>query len=136
MKCPHCKEENPPGSAKCSSCGESLTVKKITAPKQRPKIAMEIGYLPNYLAQSILVMLFCCLPLGIVGLVYAAQVNGRVLAGEYERAMNASRLAKMWCWITFGVGLLFWSAYFLIYFIIFGLAIFSAFFGAILGSMQ
>ncbi len=134
MKCPHCKEDNPPGSAKCAFCGESLALKAITTPKQRQKTTREIGYLPNYLAQSILVMLFCCLPLGIVGLVFAAQVNGRVIAGEYERAMNASRLAKMWCWITLGVGFLFWSAYIMIYVVIFGLAIFGTMFGALLGS--
>jgi Interferon-induced transmembrane protein len=131
MKCPHCKEDNPPGSAKCAFCGESLASKAITTPKQRQKTTGGIGYLPNYLAQSILVMLFCCLPLGIVGLVFAAQVNGRVIAGEYERAMNASKLAKMWCWITFGVGIFFWVAYFSLYFIFFGLAIL----GGILGSM-
>lgn len=133
MKCPHCKEDNPPGSTKCASCGESLVSKTITAPKQKPKTAREIGYLPNYLAQSILVMLFCCFPFGIVSLVYAAQVNGRVIAGEYERAMDASRLAKMWCWITLGIGVSLWVAYFSIYFIFFGLAFMLGLLG--LGSM-
>ena len=36
---------------------------------------------PNYLVQAILTTIFCCLPFGIVAIVFAAQVNGK-LAGE------------------------------------------------------
>ena len=32
---------------------------------------------PNNLVWAILTTLFCCLPAGIVSIVYAAQVNGR-----------------------------------------------------------
>ena len=62
---------------------------------------------PNYLVQSILVTIFCCapLPLGIVAIVFAAQVNGKLAAGDYAGAVSASKQAKMWCWIAFGVGL-------------------------------
>src|SRR5438128_1439779 len=37
-----------------------------------------ISHVPNYLVQSILCTLFCCLPFGIVAIVYAAQVNSKV----------------------------------------------------------
>jgi hypothetical protein len=124
MKCPYCKADNPPGSVKCANCGEPLAPRAL---KGRGD-----DYVPNYLAPAILVMLFCCLPFGIVGLVYAAQVNGRLIAGQRDRALNASRMAKIWCWVTFGVGIAFWSFYFLIYFSIFGLAMLSA----IIGSTQ
>ncbi|MDB6112163.1 MAG: Interferon-induced transrane protein [Pedosphaera sp.] len=60
---------------------------------------------PNYLVQAILCTLCCCLPFGIVAIVYAAQVNGKLQAGDYAGAVEASRKAKMWCWIAFGVGL-------------------------------
>jgi hypothetical protein len=36
---------------------------------------------PNYLIPAI-ISLFCCLPLGIVGVIFAAQVNGKVQAGD------------------------------------------------------
>jgi hypothetical protein len=62
-------------------------------------------HVPNYLVQSILVTLFCCLIGGIIAIVYAAQVNGKLAAGDYRGAKAASNSAKMWCWISFGVGL-------------------------------
>ena len=61
--------------------------------------------IPNYLAQSILVTLLCCLPLGIPAIVFAAQVNGKVAVGDVEGALNSSRKAKMWCWWALGLGL-------------------------------
>ncbi len=62
-------------------------------------------YVPNYLVQAILVTLFCCLPFGIVAIVFAAQVNGKLAAGDYEGAVYASNQAKLWCWVAFGIGL-------------------------------
>jgi hypothetical protein len=62
--------------------------------------------IPNYLVQSILVTLCCCLPAGIVAIVYAAQVNSKVAAGDIAGAMESSRLAKIWSWVGFGLGIL------------------------------
>jgi hypothetical protein len=59
---------------------------------------------PNYLVQSILVTLCCCLFPGIVAIVYAAQVNGKLAAGDYAGAVAASKNAKTWCWVAFGLG--------------------------------
>jgi hypothetical protein len=61
--------------------------------------------IPNYLVFSILATVLCCLPAGIVAIVYAAQVNGKLQAGDIAGAQLASKNAKMWCWISFGVGL-------------------------------
>ncbi|OGP54706.1 MAG: hypothetical protein A2Y65_03275 [Deltaproteobacteria bacterium RBG_13_52_11] len=58
---------------------------------------------PNYLAQAILVTIFCCVPFGIPAIVFAAQVNGKLAAGDYDGAVETSKKAKMWCWISFGV---------------------------------
>ena len=66
---------------------------------------------PNYLVQSILATLFCCLPFGIVAIVFAAQVNGKLQANDYPGALQASKSAKMWCWVAFGVGLVFIIGY-------------------------
>lgn len=67
--------------------------------------------IPNYLVQSILVTLFCCLPLGIVAIINAAQVNNKITAGDMAGAMEASRKAKMWCWWSLGLSLVFWVIY-------------------------
>jgi hypothetical protein len=68
-------------------------------------------YVPNYLVQAILVTLFCCLPFGIVAIVFAAQVNGKLAAGDHAGAVQTSNQAKMWCWISFGIGLVVVVAY-------------------------
>jgi hypothetical protein len=59
----------------------------------------------NYLVFAILATVLCCLPPGIVAIVYAAQVNGKVQAGDIAGAQEASKNAKMWCWISAGLGL-------------------------------
>jgi hypothetical protein len=61
--------------------------------------------IPNYLVQAILVTLCCCLPGGIAAIVYAAQVNSKQAAGDIAGAQDSSHKAKMWCWISLGVGL-------------------------------
>ncbi len=60
---------------------------------------------PNYLVQSILATLFCCLPLGIVSIVFAAQANSKRDAGDIPGAMQAAKNAKTWAWVSFGAGL-------------------------------
>jgi hypothetical protein len=54
---------------------------------------------------AILVTIFCCLPFGIVAIVYAAQVNTKLQAGDYAGAADASKKAKTYSWVAFGLGL-------------------------------
>ena len=51
---------------------------------------------PNNLVWAILSTLFCCLPAGIVSIVYAAQVNGKLAAGDIAGAQESSEKAKKW----------------------------------------
>lgn len=53
----------------------------------------------NYLVWAILSTLFCCLPLGVVSIVFAAQVDGKYNSGDYAGALESSQKAKkfaMW----------------------------------------
>jgi len=59
---------------------------------------------PNYLVFAILVTVFCCQVFGIVSIVFAAQVNAKWNAGDYDGAINASKNAKLWAWIGFACG--------------------------------
>lgn len=61
---------------------------------------------PNYLVWAILTTILCCLPFGIVSIIYAAQVNSKWMAGDYTGAQNSSKNAKIWAWVSFGVGIL------------------------------
>jgi len=111
MFCPQCGTGNPEGAAVCTKCGASLVPAQVVVP---PGYSVQPGQqIPNYLVQSILVTLFCCLPLGIAAIVYAAQVSGKLQAGDVAGAMAASKNAKMFCWISFWIGvggILIWVA--------------------------
>jgi hypothetical protein len=62
------------------------------------------GTVPNYLVPAILSLL-CCWPLAIVAIIFAAQVNGKVAAGDIAGAMDSSKKAKMFSFISIGLGL-------------------------------
>ena len=64
---------------------------------------MPAPVVPNYLVQAILCTLFCCLPAGIVSIVYAAQVNSKLAIGDRAGAIQSSENAKKWAWVSFGV---------------------------------
>jgi hypothetical protein len=55
---------------------------------------------------AILTTIFCCQILGIVSIVFAAQVNSKWYAGDIQGALDASKNAKLWAWIAFGSGLI------------------------------
>jgi hypothetical protein len=75
---------------------------------------MQSKDVPNYLTQSILVTIFCCLPFGIAAIIQSAQVNSKVQAGDYEGALQASENAKKYCWYGFVGGLIIFFIYFII----------------------
>ena len=56
---------------------------------------------PNHLVWAILSTLFCCLPLGIASIVFAAQVNSKYAAGDMAGAQESSRKARQFAlWAT------------------------------------
>ena len=59
----------------------------------------------NWLVEAILVTLLCCLPFGVVGIIFAAQVNTKQQAGDSEGAEKARKEAAKWTKIGFWVGL-------------------------------
>ncbi len=128
MYCPTCGSRNSDTARFCGNCGQTLQER---APREQPPVpepppppptpeppsdsgpgyrpfrdaGVASTHVPNYLVQAILVTLFCCVPFGIVAIVYAAQVNGKVAMSDMEGAWRTSRSAKNWAWISFGVGL-------------------------------
>lgn len=88
MYCPKCGKEIP-GEGMCE-CN-----KYMAAPEQ----------INSYLVQAIIVTVLCCVPFGIVSIVYAAKVSSLVAAGNIAEARKASDTAKMWAWLGFGIGL-------------------------------
>lgn len=104
MFCSQCGANNADTAATCVQCGRSLQPPP-SLPGQQVLMAPAPGvYVQNYLVFAILATVLCCLPAGIVAIVYAAQVNGKLQAGDIAGAQEASKNAKMWCWISAGVG--------------------------------
>ena len=59
---------------------------------------------PNYMVPAI-ISIFCCWPLAIPAIIFAAQVNNKAQAGDVAGAQDASKKAKMFSFIAIGLGL-------------------------------
>ncbi len=114
MNCPNCGTSNLDNAAVCVNCGRSLSAGAQPYPPPPPAPSYGAGTgpvtgggatIPNYLWQSIVVTLCCCLPLGVVGIIFAAQVNSKLAQGDVAGAQYASEKAKMFTLIGFIVGL-------------------------------
>ncbi len=127
MFCPKCGQENPDHSSVCVGCGAALGQAPHRAqpapgagpqatghPQTVPYAAGQRHHIPNHLVWAILATLFCCLPFGIVAIVYAAQVNGHLAGGNVAAAQAASDSAKKWCWWSFASALIVMAGYFLL----------------------
>jgi hypothetical protein len=60
--------------------------------------------IPNYLWQSIVVTVMCCLPFGVVAIVYSAKVDTLVAQDDIAGAMAASNSAKTWATVGAIIG--------------------------------
>lgn len=83
---------------------------------QRPTVPPK-----NYLVESILITLLCCLPLGIAGIINATKVEGLFAAGDYDGAQRSADEAKKWC--KYGlIGGCVALVFYIIYFVVVGFA--------------
>lgn len=99
----------------CSECGKPTGFKSTSSNNDNPYGAPSSpqgqyqsggsfgGHVENHLVKAILVTLCCCLPFGIVSIVHASSVNGKLAAGDYEGARIASEKANTWG--NWGLGL-------------------------------
>lgn len=69
----------------------------------------------NWLVPAILVTLFCCNYLGVVGVVYAARVETKYNLGDYVGAENDARQAKLWTLVPLAIGVVFWLGIMIFY---------------------
>ncbi len=61
----------------------------------------------NWLWQSIVATILCCLGFGVVGIIYAAKVDSLYYKGQYEEAERAAKRAKIWTLIAVVVGVVY-----------------------------
>jgi hypothetical protein len=106
MFCTQCGANNADSAVVCVQCGRNLQAGSPAIPLQATGVVLPPGTtVQNYLVFAILATVFCCLPTGIPAIVYAAQVNGKLQAGDLAGAQVASKNAKLWCLISLGLGL-------------------------------
>lgn len=67
----------------------------------------------NNLVGAILSTIFCCLPLGIVSIVYASQVDSQWYAGNQQAACELAAKSKKWMWIGVIASVVVWVLYLL-----------------------
>ena len=102
-------EVNPATSPPAAAPGVGQTPTQGPIPGAVAPVApVAHAHVPNYLVHCILVTVLCCQIFGIIGIVFAAQVDGKVSRGDIAGAIAASNQAKLWAWLGFGGGLLFY----------------------------
>jgi interferon-induced transmembrane protein/zinc ribbon protein len=139
VNCPNCGTTNLDNASICVNCGRPLSsaaggytpppppapaphASYVPPPSSGPGFgasAATPAEIPNYLWQSIVVTLCCCLPFGIVGIIFASQVNDKLRRGDVAGAMAASKNAKTWVLVGFICGLV-------------GIVLYALFFGGAL----
>ena len=59
----------------------------------------------SHMLKAVLCTIFCCVPSGIIAMIYAARVISLKEEGDYHGALKASRQASSWCSFSFAIGL-------------------------------
>lgn len=58
----------------------------------------------NYVFPAVMVTLCCCMPFGIVAIIFAASALSKQSSGDFLGAREAASKARMFCWLAFIVG--------------------------------
>lgn len=95
MYCTKCGTKLEGDEGVCPQCGQcsdescQCEVAEAGTAGSRPEIS-------NHLVLGILTTLFCCLPFGIVSIVYGAQVDAKISQGDISGAVVSSDKARSW----------------------------------------
>ena len=116
INCPECNTTISDKAISCPHCGAPTNTQQASAPQDNrgyQPLQDNTGYRPaqgqqpvgqpsndvppkTWLVESILATIFCCLPFGVVGIMYAAKVESNWASGSKELARSAARSAKNW----------------------------------------
>ena len=101
MFCRSCGVQNDEARPSCFACGAVLS-----------PFPSQLGLRgQNYLIAAIVATLFCCVPFGIVGIVFASQIDSKVAAGDVVGATASAKQARMWTGIAFALGVVLLAGY-------------------------
>ncbi len=60
----------------------------------------------TYLVWSVIMTILCCLPAGVVAIIFSCQVSSKFYAGDFAGAMQASERAQIWIIVSFVLGVM------------------------------
>lgn len=113
MFCRNCGAQIPDGTNFCPYCGSNQT-----AAGPEPLVRHQQGEKPSTsLVLSIIVTILCCLPFGIIGIIYASKVDSCWNAGNFDEARENSRKAKTWALVGLVLGFVTYLIYILLIFL-------------------
>lgn len=120
--CSNCGSENQSDSKFCVSCGEDWG--SITNNNNSEAVKTTNNYVnnqnsnqikpSNHLVWGILTTLLCCLPFGIVSIIYATKVDTLFSSNKFEEAAKASKNAATWVIVDACSSLVLFVFYFII----------------------
>ena len=114
MFCTKCGKDIPENASFCPSCAAPVNVQyqQQTAFAQQPvtpqqtAAIQEPAKVTDWLIPGIIATVCCCLPLGVVSIVFAAQANSQAQQGNYEEAQKTADKAKLFFILSIVLGLI------------------------------
>jgi len=109
--CSKCGAELQPEAKFCKNCGASQAeVARAENFEPPPVKAVQPAADPprkisNTLIKSIIATVCCCVPFGVVGIIYAAKADAFLRQGDLAAAADACKKADLWSTLAIGVGL-------------------------------
>lgn len=94
--------ESPLGASSFETSGASGTFYDSSNPYAEPSPSdpyapsdwSDAANVPDYLIWNVLSTLFCCMPIGIAGIIFSIQTNSAKTRGDFEAAARHSSTAK------------------------------------------
>jgi hypothetical protein len=94
--------ESPLGASSFETSGASGTFYDSSNPYAEPSPSdpyapsdwSDAANIPDYLIWNVLSTLFCCMPIGIAGIIFSIQTNSAKTRGDFEAAARHSSTAK------------------------------------------
>jgi hypothetical protein len=115
VSCPQCGADTPQTATRCGSCGAQLNVggpgpapaDAVTPAANAPVTPRDDipSHMPMAIVATLASVACCCLPFGMIAIIPASMVAGRVEQGNISGARTMSGLALGWSILTLLVSL-------------------------------